>query len=112
MSRNSSRSLACRPLTMPSVVSCLAMNVMASVLTTPYTNHTTSHAQWRFQRFFCRSTKAQPRLTCWRTVKRRTGAQVRRSLIDGHLFLVVLDASSGELHEDVLHVNVVDRPAA
>src|SRR3954468_15517452 len=112
MSRKSRRLLACCPLTMPSAVSCLAMKVMASVLTTPYTNHTTSHAQWRFQRFFCRSTNAQPRLSCCRAVKRPVGPKTRTSLIDRHLLLVVFDASSGDLHEDVLHVDVVDRTPA
>src|SRR3954471_22928378 len=114
MSRKRIRSLACCPDTTPSVASCLAMSVMARVLTTPYTSHTTSHAQWRFHRFFCRSTNAQPRLIWRRTVIRGAGAGTgmgaRRSVIDGHLLLIVFHAASGDLHEDVFHVDVVDRP--
>src|SRR4051794_2518638 len=104
------RSLACLPDTMPSVVSCLAMKVMARVLTTPYTSQTISQAQWRFHKLVWRSTKAQPRLICRRVVNRLAGGATPGtvvSAIDGHLhlFLVVVHGAAGELHEHVFHVD-------
>src|SRR3954453_18957975 len=108
MSRNSRRSLACWPETIPSSVSCLAMNVMARVFTTPYRSHTTSHAQWRFHKFVWRSTNAHPSRTCWRSGSRASGA-VKLRIGDLLLFVFVfLDAPAGEDHEDVVHVDRLD----
>src|SRR5947209_5836266 len=102
MSRNRMRSLACLPETMPSAVSCLAMKVMARVLTTPYTSHTISQAQCRFHRLVCRSTKAQPSVI-WRRVENRLAGGATLgivvSAIDGHLLhllLVVVHGAAGE----------------
>src|SRR3954453_805451 len=87
------------------------MKVMASVFTTPYTSHTTSQAQWRFQRFVWRSTNAHPRLTWRRIGKRRAGACDWSSLTDHHLLFVVLDGAAGQDHEHVLEVDVLERLA-
>src|SRR3954453_6827263 len=87
------------------------MKVMASVFTTPYTSHTTSQAQWRFQRFVWRSTNAHPRLTWRRIGKRRAGACSSSSLTDHHLLFVVLDRATGQDHEHVLEVDVLERLA-
>src|SRR4051812_41986644 len=100
------RSSACRPLTIPSAANCLAMKVMARVLTTPYTVHTTSHAQWRFHRLVWLATNAHPRSSCRRAAKRRTGVGNGISATDGHLLLVLVlvDAPARERHEHVLQV--------